>query len=60
MTLSEILKALNEGKKVFWFDKGYKVTKDSITCIKNNDSIGLTWLDGITLNGKESDFFIGE
>ena len=48
--------------KVFWKNKNYQVKKDSIgqwlivsKC--NGHCIGLTWKDGKTLNGKESDFF---
>lgn len=41
----------------------YSVTVDNkgqffISCV-NGSRIGLTWLDGKTLNGKESEFFFG-
>jgi len=69
MTLSEIKQALNEGKRVFQFHKGYEVLTGfypdgeqywNITCLQNDYTIGLTWRDGVTMNGKENDFFIGE
>lgn len=63
MTLEEIKEAVNSGKKVFWKHEGYEVTKDCINqwfigCTFNNHKIGLTWVDNVTLNGKEEDFFI--
>lgn len=61
MTVSEIKKAIEEGKKVFWCNELYKVIKDTkgqylIKC--NDHCIGLTYNDGVTLNGKEEQFFI--
>ena len=32
----------------------------NIACVSNGSMIGLTWLDGTTLNGKESEFYIKE
>jgi hypothetical protein len=63
MTLSEIKKAIAENKEVRWSNDGYKVYKDNIgqyliTFTPNEHTIGLTWLDGITLNGDEKDFYI--
>jgi hypothetical protein len=69
MTLSEIKQALNEGKRVFHHHKGYEVFTGfypdgeqywNITCLQNDHTIGLTWRNGVTMNGKEADFFIGE
>jgi hypothetical protein len=31
-----------------------------IVCSLNGYTMGLTWRDGVTMNGKESEFFIGE
>jgi hypothetical protein len=31
-----------------------------IVCSNNEHRIGLTWADGVTLNGEEEDFFIKE
>lgn len=64
MTLEEIKKAVNEGKHVYWCNENYEVVKDKydqwfIVCYIGN-TIGLTWRDGKTLNGKEEEFYIGE
>lgn len=64
MTLEEIKAAVDAGKKVYWSSPAYKVVKDSkgqylIACEANHSYIGLTWRDGVTLNGKPSEFFIG-
>ena len=29
-----------------------------ILCLSNDHRIGLTWIDGVTLNGKEKDFYV--
>jgi hypothetical protein len=65
MTLEQIKEAVNKGSKVCWMAPVYEVKKDQkeqwlITCKLNNHSIGLTWADDKTLNGKEEDFFILE
>ena len=66
-TLEEIKSAVKAGKKVCWSNEGYEVKlhhfRDGnenwvITCLWNNYSIGLTWINGVTLNGKESEFFV--
>jgi len=63
MTLPEIKQAIGEGKKVYYQNLAYPVVKDSegqylIKCTLTNYCILLTWRDGITLNGKETNFFI--
>ena len=64
MTLNEIKEAVNNGVNVYWKNKGYRVIKSGFNQYKylivylDKDAIGLTWSDGITLNGKEEDFFI--
>lgn len=63
MTLTEIKAAIQAGKKVFWKNEGYIAQKDlngnfHIICLSNNNSIALTWDDGITLNGNEEDFVL--
>lgn len=63
MTAKEIKIAIKNGKKVFWKHSGYEVTRDKrgqffIGATFNNHKIGLTWEDGVTLNGNEQDFFI--
>lgn len=64
MNLQEIKQAIEDGHKVHWCNAGYEVRKDNlgqyhIIYIWNDYCIGLTWIDGVTLNGKEKDFFIG-
>jgi len=63
MTLAQIKQAIDEGKTVHWATTNYVVIKDSVPqylihsqC--NDNYIGLTQLDGVTLNGREEDFFI--
>ena len=63
MTLHEIKQALDQGHKVCWSNQAYEVIKDKrdqylIVCNLNKDAVGLTWLDGVTMNGKPEDFFI--
>jgi hypothetical protein len=65
MTLAEILRAVEEGLPVHWQTPGYLVERSHregkcvIKCLFTGHCIGLTWADGVTLNGKEEDFFIG-
>jgi len=63
MTLNEIKTAVEAGRSVHWANDGYKVIKDKIGQFlvifePNQSCINLTWKDGVTLNGKESDFYI--
>jgi len=64
MTLQEIKLALNSGKKVCWASEIYEVRKSGfedyyyIVCTTNNNVIGLTHRDGVTLNGEEEQFYI--
>jgi hypothetical protein len=65
MTLQEIKQAIKDGKKVYWSNSLYEVVKDNIgqyliCCRLNDHCIGLTWRDGVTMNGKEEDFYITE
>lgn len=60
MTLQEIKQVLEEGKKVYWSNTSYEVIKDSkgqYLIKSNNHCIGLTWNDGVTLNGKPEQFY---
>ena len=62
MTLQEIKDAIEAGKKVHWANEGYEVIRDSIgqyliVWTQSGNCIGLTWQDGVTLNGKPQDFF---
>lgn len=65
MTLDEIKAAVDAGKRVHWANTGYDVTKNCygqylIVWQKDKNAIGLTWRDGVTLNGKPEQFFIAE
>jgi hypothetical protein len=68
MKLNEIKAAVLAGKTVHWKNGAYRVIFDPtrgsvvagflIECVLNGDCIGLTWTNGVTMNGEESDFFI--
>lgn len=67
MTLDEIKAAVLAGKRVFWVSLNYEVWRRvskngeenwGIVCLGNGHTIGLTWLDGVMMNGKPEDFFI--
>jgi hypothetical protein len=64
MTTQEIKDAVNAGKPVYWCNPGYTVKIDRYgrysIIHSSGHSIGLTHADGLTLNGKESDFYILE
>jgi hypothetical protein len=66
MRLQEILRALDEGLPVHWQTYGYVVERSAvggasvIRSLSTGHCISLTWANGTTLNGKESEFFIGE
>ena len=64
MNLEQIKQAIARGDKVNWSNNAYEVIVDSvgqylIHCHLNDSYIGLTWRDGVTMNGKEDDFFLG-
>ena len=62
MTVDEIKAAVDAGKHVFWVSFNYPIIKTQngyiIHSKSNNHSIGLTWRDGTTLNGREDEFFV--
>ena len=64
MTLDEIKAAVLAGKLVHWANALYVVkyseqTKQFfIVCLDNQHTIGLTWRDGVTMNGEPEDFYI--
>ena len=65
MTLKEIKKAVSEGRRVYCGNKGYEVMDGGkagllINCTANGYAIGLTHADGVTMNGKPSEFFTEE
>jgi hypothetical protein len=61
MTLEQIKAAVDAGKNVFWKQYNYKVKKYAsgyvIECLDNGHAVGLTWRDGVTMNGDPEDFF---
>jgi hypothetical protein len=62
MNLAEIQQAVRDGKIVHWSNTNYSVIVDKIgqwliKCTSGH-CIGLTWQDGVTLNGKESQFYV--
>lgn len=73
MTLNEIATAVDAGRTVHWQNSSYTVRKGPShpdnpgnACNPalrytidhtSGQSIGLTWRDGVTLNGKACDFF---
>ena len=66
MNLEEIKAAVLAGKTVHWASRIYevryapKLDEFQIVCTANDSIIGLTWKDGVTMNGKEDDFYIKE
>lgn len=64
MKLAEIRRAVDEGLRVHWQNLEYEVVQSSVNspylirCSSTGHCICLTWADGVTLNGKEEDFFI--
>jgi hypothetical protein len=63
MNLIEIKTAVESGKVVHWGNSGYRVIKDTIgqwliRCDYNGYCFGLTWADGVTMNGKPEEFFV--
>ena len=63
MKLHEIHAAVLAGQTVHWGNTSYVVTRDTldqwfIKCLWNNHCIGLTWRDGVTMNGRPDQFFI--
>lgn len=65
MTLQEIKDAVESGKTVHWSHEGYVVIKDRIGqwlihCLSNDNYIGLTWQDGVTMNGRPEQFYVAE
>ena len=65
MKLQEIKEAVLAGKTVHWKSGGYEVMRDKvgqwfIICCFNGSLTSLTWADGVTMNEREEDFFLGE
>ena len=63
MNLEQIKKAIELGKKVYWSHTGYEVLLSNNEYIIKHEGghiIGLTHMDGVTMNAKEEKFFIGK
>jgi hypothetical protein len=73
MTLDQIKAAVREGRVVHWSNPRYTVTLSIgrrtgeeqwlIVCDAATDranAIGLTWLDGVTMNGKPEAFYLAD
>jgi len=63
MNLNQIKQATLAGQQVYHGSPCYVVVHDSkdqwlIVCTLNNYTIGLTWQDGVTMNGKPEEFFM--
>ena len=64
MELQEIKNELAKGNRVFWSNKNYEVIKSKYTqeylvkCHLNDSYHGLTWRDGVTMNGEPKDFYM--
>jgi hypothetical protein len=62
VNVEEIVEAVDAGKTVHWSSVNYVVENSAagymILSKTNNHRIGLTWMDGVTLNGKEEEFYI--
>lgn len=63
MEVSEIQVAVSSGLVVCWKSPEYQVVRSEvdgrffIKCLPNGHCIGLTWADGVTLNGNPDDFY---
>lgn len=65
MTLEQIKVAVEAGQTVYWSNPDYTVIKDSVgqwmiayrAGYPGENYIGLTWQDGVTMNGKPEDFY---
>lgn len=65
MNAKEIKAAVLAGKVVYWVNGMYQVVCDAcnqwfIVCNANGHAIGLTWRDGVTLNGEPEEFYTPE
>jgi len=66
VTLVEIKEAVLAGRTVHWKNGAYRVIHapkigELLIRFDYNESItGLTWADGVTMNEREEDFFLGE
>ena len=67
MNLAEIKIAVDAGQVVHWKSRNYTIIRDLLGSYliafahgtRDANYIGLTWLDGVTMNGNENEFFMG-
>lgn len=64
LTSKQIKKAVDNSQIVHWANNGYTVKRsnkgDYYIQHHSGSYIGLTWLDGVTLNGKPEEFYIAQ
>ena len=63
MTADGIRRAVDAGYDIRWSNDSYQIRKDKngqylIVCLNNDNCIGLTARDGVTLNGDPEDFYV--
>ena len=64
MNLQQIKNELAKGNRVFWSNKNYEVIQSKYTqeylvkCHLNDSFHGLTWRDGVTMNGEPHEFYM--
>ena len=63
MTADGIRRAVDAGYDIRWANDAYQVRKDKngeylIVCLNNDNCIGLTARDGVTLNGNPENFYV--
>ena len=63
MTADGIRRAVDAGYDIRWANDAYQVRKDKngeylIVCFNNDNCIGLTARDGVTLNGNPENFYV--
>lgn len=64
-TANDIRAAVDQGLPVYWSSSLYQVIRDHlgryfIVCTHNNNAIGLTHQDKVTLNGRPGEFYVAE
>lgn len=60
-TAQQIMDAVDHGEAVFWNSLRYPVHRDRLGQYfigEGPGMVGLTWADGVTLNGKLDEFFV--
>jgi hypothetical protein len=63
MHVKEIKEAVDRGEIVHWATRAYTVKRSgrsttyNVVCTQNGSAIGLTHLDGVTMNGSPIQFF---